>query len=74
MYNMSALGFPTLPAQPTEQEHVKWTSGDPSKWQPNHANVECFHSSAESVDCDKKEITLMNKGPHAGGCLWFCAK
>ena len=50
---------------------MKWTSGDPSKWEPKHANVECFHSSAETVDCDKKEITLMNKGPHAGACLGF---
>ncbi|CAE7249508.1 unnamed protein product [Symbiodinium pilosum] len=55
------------------EEHVKWTSGDPSKWQPKHANVECFHSSAETVDCDKKEITLMNKGPHAGVVISYKA-
>ncbi|CAE7235170.1 ptaL [Symbiodinium sp. CCMP2592] len=52
------------------EEHVKWTSGDPEKWKMKKwTNVEYFLSPPETVDCDKKEITLMNKGPHAGTVL-----
>ena len=53
------------------EEHVKWTSGDPQKWKPKWDNVEVFLSSVECLDCDKKEITLMNTGPNAGAVLSY---
>ena len=55
-------------------EHEKWTCGVPEKWQQKKwANVKYFMSSVESIDCDKKEIKLMNKGPDAGASISYKA-
>ena len=54
-------------------EHQKWTCGVPEKWKQKWPNVQYFLSSVESIDCDKKEIKLMNKGPDAGAVISYKA-
>ena len=54
-------------------EHEKWTCGVPEKWKHKWANVQYFLSSVETIDCDKKEIKLMNKGPDAGAVISYKA-
>ena len=54
-------------------EHEKWTCGPPEKWQQKWPNVQYFLSSVESIDCEKKEIKLMNKGPNAGASISYKA-
>mmetsp|Transcript_70659 Transcript_70659/g.165700 ORF Transcript_70659/g.165700 Transcript_70659/m.165700 type:complete len:443 (-) Transcript_70659:106-1434(-) len=67
-FPIAAATFLTNPA-----DHEKWTCGEPEKWQKFTAadKVEYFLSSADMIDCDNKEITLMNKGPHAGAVISY---
>lgn len=56
------------------KEHEKWTSGVAETWQEKKwPNVTYFLSSVETVECEKKEITLMNKGPDAGARITYKA-
>jgi len=72
-FTFCELSFAAAICLNSPEEHEKWTSGDPAKWKMKSSQVEYFLSSAETIDCDKKEITLMNKGPHAGQVISFKA-
>ena len=58
------------------EEHKIWVAGDPEKWKMPKAkwpNVTYFLSAPEAIDCEKKEVRLMNKGPNAGSVISFKA-
>ena len=58
------------------EEHKTWVAGDPEKWKVPKAkwpNVTYFLSAPETIDCEKKEVRLMNKGPDAGTVISYKA-
>ena len=67
-FGMAAAIFLNNPA-----EHEKWVCGVPEKWKAKWENVQYFLSSVETIDCDKKEIKLMEKGPDAGKVISYKA-